>query len=257
MNIEPDNPAGAQLIARAFDILRVISRGPSDGRRLSELCRITGLKEATARRILRALIFERMVSQDPSSRRYRLGPLAFELGLVPNPYQAALRQCDVLLQEVAHETGDSAFFCMRSGTELVCLARSEGSFPIRASMVNVGGRLPLGVGALGVSLLAALPPDEASRLLSAVEREYTSYTGLNRSVVEQKIEEARRDGFSNFPNQPMVGIQSVGMTVASAHKPYIMGVATVAIVARFTEEHLQLTLRMLKKCAEAIGHALG
>jgi DNA-binding IclR family transcriptional regulator len=250
---EADGPAGAQLISRAFEVLRAISRGPRDGRRLSELSMITGLKEATTRRILRALIHERVVSQDPASRLYRLGALAFEFGMLPNPYEAVLRQCDPYLEDVARKTGDTVFLCMRSGTEHVCLGRSEGSFPIRASMVSVGGRLPLGVGALGISILASLPDDEVTGVLSALEREYPQFPNLDRQKVGEKIDEARRTGFSNFPNMPMVGVQSVGVAVSGSGLSQAMGVATVAIVARFDDEHLRLTVDALHECARGIG----
>lgn len=246
-------PRGAQLVARAFDLLRAISRFPQNGCRLSDLSKVTGLKEATARRILRSLIYERMVFQEPQTRRYRLGPLAFELGLVQNPYQTTIRRCEAFLRATADETGDTAFLCMRSGTELVCLARSEGHFPIRASMVAVGGRLPLGVGGLGVSLLAGLDDLEVSRLLDALERDFSRFPDLNRSTVEDRIADARRIGYSIFVDQPIRAVLSIGVAVPNDRNPPVLGIATVAIVQRFTKEHIERTVQALKVCAEQVS----
>ncbi len=59
--------------------------------------------------MLKALVAEGMVSRDDRARRYRLGTLVFELGLVAAPQFNLRELCAASLQRLAEATGDTAF----------------------------------------------------------------------------------------------------------------------------------------------------
>ena len=73
--------SGAQTVERAFQVLRLIARRGVTGMPLTEVAAGIGLPHPTAHRLLKALIHERAVFQDPATRRYKVGPAAFELSL--------------------------------------------------------------------------------------------------------------------------------------------------------------------------------
>jgi DNA-binding IclR family transcriptional regulator len=136
-------PQGAQLISRAAEVLRAFPRGTPEGRRLRDLATSTGLAEPTVRRILLALIHEQFVVQDAETKRYRLGPLAFELGLASGFHTRVLHVCKPHLQALAADTGDSVFLALRTGLETVCLDRADAANRIDSKLVEIGERLPL------------------------------------------------------------------------------------------------------------------
>jgi hypothetical protein len=107
--------------------------------------------------MLKCLTAENLVSQDPQSRRYYLGPLVFELGITAGPRFNIRDLCADALDRVAAETGDTAFLIIRSGDDSLCVDRREGAFPIKTFTVDVGVRRPLGVGAGSLAILTALP----------------------------------------------------------------------------------------------------
>lgn len=247
---------GAQQIARAIALLRAITRGSSSGRRLQDLASSVQLAPPTAHRILKALMREGLVLQEPRTKLYRLGPLAFEFGLVRNPLAGAIEACRPLIRELAHETGDTAFLCMRSGADLICMDRAEGDFPIRASMLDMGERAPLGLGALGVSLLSMLSDSEADEMITSLRADFPQFAEISVETIRERMERHRKDGYVFIEHQPMRHVHSIASGVAIGVHGQSFGVATVAIESRFNRNHLKLTIGALRRCADAVAVAL-
>jgi DNA-binding IclR family transcriptional regulator len=247
-----DAPQGAQLISRAADILRAIPRGAVEGRRVKDLALSAGLTEPTTHRILKALIHEQLVVQDPSSKLYRLGPLAFELGLAAGFHSSLVEACRPHLRQLAADTGDSVFLALRTGIETVCLDRADGGYPIRASVWEVGSRLILGVGTGGVALLAAMQPHEVDEVLASDA--YRS-SPLPVSELRGRVAQARADGFADISDKPIPGVRGVGMVAPAKSGPPVLSVSVVAVHARLTDAHLATILPHLREAARRIGVA--
>src|SRR5256885_6895313 len=71
----------AGSLKRGVAFLKLLATGGVRGCPLSELAEKSGVPHPSAHRILKQLIAERLVVHDAQTHRYRLGPLAFELGL--------------------------------------------------------------------------------------------------------------------------------------------------------------------------------
>lgn len=64
-----------------MQILRLVACGQEHGVRLTDIVNISGLNRPTARRILKTLLVEQAVEQDPLTRRYLIGNELTLLGL--------------------------------------------------------------------------------------------------------------------------------------------------------------------------------
>ena len=73
---------GTQSLDRAVRLLREIAARAESGARLTDLIAATGFTKGTSRRLLAAMIREKLLEQDPRTRRYFLGPETFALGTV-------------------------------------------------------------------------------------------------------------------------------------------------------------------------------
>ncbi|MEY2627608.1 MAG: hypothetical protein RJB08_1367, partial [Actinomycetota bacterium] len=105
-------PGGVQSVARAVAILRTLAEPhpdgsqPADGLALAAIAKSTALSPSTTHRLLRALIGEHLVEQDPATERYRLGPLA---GVLGQGYlaSAGLERAVPILRKLCRETDES------------------------------------------------------------------------------------------------------------------------------------------------------
>ncbi|MDQ3757177.1 MAG: helix-turn-helix domain-containing protein, partial [Actinomycetota bacterium] len=74
-----DARSGAQSVERALAVLRVIEQA-EHGLGVSEIAQRRGLTVSTAHRLTRVLHDAGLVSQDPRTERYQLGPALVTLG---------------------------------------------------------------------------------------------------------------------------------------------------------------------------------
>lgn len=205
---------GAQSIGRAVALLRLLAAHPRDGVSLSDLVVGSGLSKPTCRRILLALIEPGLAVQDPVSRRYFLGPEAFVIGTMAAERYGAQRLARDGVARLARLTGDAAFFQVRSGWSVVCLQREDGDYPIRSHVLAAGDRHPLGAGAGGLALLAALPDDEVEAAIAATaELRGERYAMLTDAVIRRLVAETRERGYSLNRGLLFPGSWGMGMAV--------------------------------------------
>ena len=158
----------SRSVERSLQLVRLLATAGRRGLALTDLARMTDLSHSTVHRLLQQLVSERLASQMDQSRRYALGPLAYELGIAAAPRFDIWQPARALLRAFAEEVGDTVYLVVRSGREAVCLERIEGPSPVRVLTLDTGSRRPLGLGAGGLAILAALPEDERQLVIDSI-----------------------------------------------------------------------------------------
>lgn len=240
--------AGAQAIERAVHLLRLIARFEVVGARLTDLVSLSGMKQPTVRRILRALIEAELVAQSEETKRYAIGPLPFELGLAsPTVNHRLIARYRPMLNRLAQGSGDTIYLIMRSGFDSVCVARVEGSYPIKMLLLEVGGRRPLGVGAASQALLAAQPDDVVDVALKVNESELSYYEGLTATQLRREIAQTRRRGYSVNENALVPGVSAIGKVIPNPGGQPVAAVSISAISSRISGKRLPELVALLER----------
>ena len=162
---DPENTS-SRTLRRGLDVLEVVLSAGSEGVRVIDICRRCALERATVYRLLQTLIDEAYV--EPSGRyRYVPGGKVNQWRVDSMLTQSGIAaRLEPVLQHVSAVSGDAAFAVVREGGMSSCIARQVGTYPIQILAVQVGTRQPLGVGAAGLALLAALPEDDAEAVIA-------------------------------------------------------------------------------------------
>src|SRR6185369_18040099 len=100
-----------------------------------------------------------------------------------------------VLERTSQEIGDTLFLTVRTGNDTLCVDRRIGSYPIQVLSIEIGARRPLGVSSAGVAILAALPAQEARKIVAANEARFLPYR-TDTSTVLAQIAAARRRGYN-------------------------------------------------------------
>jgi DNA-binding IclR family transcriptional regulator len=212
-----ENASGAQSIGRALTLLRLLGENAKSGASLSELVMSSGLVKPTCRRILLALMDAGLVEQEMPSRRYFLGPEVYVLGIIAAERYGIDRHALDCVNRLAQKTGDAAFLQVRRGNFVVCLAREDGSYPIRSHVLAAGDRHPLGAGAGPLAVLAALADDEVEAALTVNARLLEAdYTALPLSLIHSLVLETRVRGYSMNRGLLFPGSWGMGMAIRGA-----------------------------------------
>ena len=239
---------GLQTLDRAVTVLRALGGGGEEGLRLIDLQHIARLTKPTTHRLLAALVDHGLVAHDASSRRYRLGRELAILG-----WSVAQRQHDLRAVSMhsaallAEETGDTVFVVVRSGFDTVCIERHTGAYPIKALTVDVGTRRPLGVGAGGLAMLAALPPTESDAILAAVAERLGAYTRATPAQLRAAIRDARKSGHAVSTAFVTEGVRGVSVALRDFRGEPIAAIGIAAILPRIPAKRVAELARALDR----------
>jgi DNA-binding IclR family transcriptional regulator len=207
---------GTQSLGRGLAILRIVIDAGDEGARLRDVVESTGLASPTARRILKHLVEEGLLDQDETSRRYRPGNEAMEFGLATAAHTRFIARCLPMLTRLAEATQDRIYLAVRTGLHMMCIHQVEPSFPIRIVTMKVGDRVPIGIGAGSIALLARLPRAEADRLIPSIEPLFRPYQSYTRVRFFEALEEARATGIGVSSEVINPGISGIGTAIVNA-----------------------------------------
>ena len=205
--------SGTQAIERVVAMLRVVASRGRRGMRIAEVVSTSGLPTSTCFRMLQRLETEGLVSRDTVTRKYHLGPLLYELGLLAEPGYRLSDLCDPAMAAIADRTQDTVYLSERRGLEAVCTNRALGDFPIKALTLDIGIRRPLGVGAGGLAILAALPAAEAEATIDANSHRYARFASFDVGFLRAEVQAARERGYAFLDSAVTPGTAALGVAI--------------------------------------------
>jgi len=222
------NPDGTQAIRRAAALLKAIAASGRDGASLAQLAPRVQLPRSTAHRILKCLVDEGLVEAEaPPSRRYRMGPLVHELGLIPMRSSVEAARWRHTVEEVARRTGATAYLMRRSGIEAVCLVKVDGSSVVRFVPVEVGQRRLLGVGGGATALLAALDPQQIDEVIDEIAS-LGAPSRIDAASLRESVARTKRTGFAISEAMVVADGFGLGAAIPSEGAPPHLAISIAA-----------------------------
>lgn len=248
---------GAQVVSRIAGLLRIVGRSV-DGSSLVEVVRESGLTRPTVHRLLSSLASEGLLDHDARTGNWVLGPEILLMGSVASarfPLEDIARPS---LRRLAEETGESAFFSIRRGSETVCLLREEGSFPVRSFVLHEGVRFPLGVASAGTAIMAFLPAEEQEQLLAHWDGHAGPFAAAHTGeIVRANLAKTRQAGYAVNPGLVLEGSWGMGAAVFDHAGRPAWALSLTGIEPRFRAERQEVLGRLLMEEAHRITVQLG
>ncbi|THJ33666.1 IclR family transcriptional regulator [Lampropedia aestuarii] len=246
MNPQYENKrTGTQSIEKVVMMLRIVASRGRSGMRIQELTDISGLPQSTCFRMLQRLELEGLVARDAHTRKYYLGPLLHELGLIARPRFHLSQLCDGALHQLADVTQDTVYLSERSGLEAVCTNRALGDYPIKSLALDVGIRRPLGVGAGGLAILCALPEAECEAVIQANSHHYEKYASFSPDFLRQTVAESKRRGYAFLESAVTPGAAAIGLAFP-ANCP-VAAISVAAISSRLEPARCEEIAQAMRK----------
>ncbi|WP_454733761.1 MULTISPECIES: IclR family transcriptional regulator [Cupriavidus] len=241
---------GARTLRRGLQLLDAVLDSGRDGLRVVDLCRIAALERATVYRLLATLIESGYVAQR-GRFRYVAGPRAAALAQ-PRATPGFAARLQPVLARVSAACGDAAFAIVREGPISHCIARHVGTHPVQILVIQIGTRQPLGVGAAGLALLAALPDEEIERCIAANAPALGRYGGMTPERMKILVRSTRERGWSVIGNHATSGVLAVGMAVHAPDGEPVAGISVASTLARMPRERQQLIARAMRESLAAL-----
>jgi IclR family transcriptional regulator, pca regulon regulatory protein len=238
------SPDFIEALARGLDVIRAF-QPRQRAMSLAAVAAATGLARPTARRIL--LTLEQMGYVRAEGGGFELTPRVLELGmsyvLSRNLWEVARPH----MERLVARTRESSSIAQLDGCDIVYVARVAVP-KIVTLAVTIGTRFPAMQTSLGKVLLAALPPDEAERVLAEPSRSgITPRWQPTPRQWAQTLREVRARGWAFTDEELAPGIRSVAAPLRDGDGRVIAALnvnthAAETPVAVLTGEYLPLLL---------------
>ena len=245
---------GAQAIARAAALLRLVTAAGARGASVGDLARDADLTRPTAHRLLAALRAEGLVDRDEHTGQWLPGPELYLMGTVAASRFDITDTARDLVRSLAVRTEESAFLSVRRGDETVCLVREDGSFPIRSFVLSEGIRFPLGVASAG---LAFLPPHDVDAYLER-HGDLAKRWGASHSParLRSRVRDTQERGYAVNPGLIVEGSWGLGAAVFDRAGQPQWALSLTGVEFRFAGERLAELGRILLAHAHQLSTRL-
>lgn len=242
-----------QNVRRSLMILKALSTAPSTGLRPIDVATLTGLGKASAHRILMGMANQGMVDSDPATGRFMVGMKVIGWALSAFDRFGVSEAAFDALQDLTELTGDTAYLTMRSGDHICCLDAREGAFPIKAVLMQVGQRAPLGIGASGLAVLSALPDADG---LAVAQRVAAADPALHPLLAPEalagRIRTVRATGYAVDEGHILPGISAVAAAIVDAGSQPVAAISVAAIATRLAGPRRAQVGQLVKQAARAV-----
>ncbi len=247
--------SGTQSIDRSVMLLKRLAMRGRTGWGLTDLAARCDLDKSTTHRILSALIRGRIVERDAASRRYRLGPMLFELSLARPDSLAIQKACEAPLQRLATRLRCLTYVYLRSDCDAVVAARA-GSLPIKAMAAQIGTRRLLVETAGGTAILMAMEKPQADAIIAASLRELEEVRGASHvRSVRRILEQSRKHGYGISEGHIAPNTTAIGVPIFDAAGNPFAAINAGGPAEYFPAERLAQIAELLREEARAIERA--
>lgn len=249
-DMQPGADAGVRTLRRGLQLLDALRAAGWEGLRVIDMCQATGLERAPVYRLLHTLVdmgyvqklgrFQYALSTRVNLPASNLGSHVIGMRLQP------------VLEQVSEQLGDAAFAVVREAHISHCIARQLGAHPVQVLPIEIGNRQPLGVGAAGLALLAALPDDEVGRVIEQSQPELYRYGGMTTERLRILVRTTRERGWSVVANHATYGVLGVGVAVRSRRGLPLAAVSVATMLERMPKARQKLVADTVHKVLDTV-----
>lgn len=237
-------------LERAFDLLEHLADAGGE-MALSELTEVSGLPMPTIYRLMRTLVNQGYVRQEPS-KRYALGPRLVRLG------EGASRLLGTwarpVLARLVDEVGETANMAVLEGDEAVYVAQVPSRHSMRM-FTEVGRRVQPHCTGVGKALLSQLPDERVKEILARTGMEpHTPNTLTSPEALLAELAQVREQGYAVDDEEQELGVRCVAVPLRGA--PALTAISVSGPSGRMTREAVPGVVPIMHAAAERFAREL-
>lgn len=253
-----DHSSGSLVgsVQKALEILNIFSRQRPE-LSLTELATLLSLNKSTLFGLLRTLEKYGYISQNPQTKRYRLGLRLLDRASLVVDYADVSRIAPPFLDELRDKVEENVHLGVLDNGEVVYLYRAQGPHSLSINS-RPGMRVPVHCTAMGKSMLAFLPETE---ILAILEQRpltaYSQYTITDVAQLRQALHEIQASGYAIDAEEFHIGNQCVGAPIFDLSGNVVAAISVSVPSVRMGGLRLNQIVRFVKEYATQVSEQLG
>lgn len=249
------SPYVVRSVARALDVLIALGEAGRAATNL-ELSGLVGLHPTTTLRMLETLRSRGLVRQ-LADASYEVGPRALDLGNAFLRRLSISRFANEIAEELADTVNETASVGVLDEGRVLYVAIAQGQQDLGIQSVPYA-RHPVHCTALGKAMLAALPWDEASRILALQPREkLTQNTLVEPAALRQDLERIASRGYAVDREERTPGVICIAAVIRDHLGHAVAALSVSGSTFRVRKQGIEKVGRLVIAAAAAASERLG
>jgi len=243
-------------LERGLDLIEILADGVSE-KSLTELSQKAGFNLSTTYRILSALKSRGYVEQNPETLKYKLTFKFFEIGNIVIRHLNLREEAVPILKDLTDKTGETSYLVILDKDEALCLERIDSHHYIKVLFLEVGGKMPLHIGAAPKVLLAHLSEEEVDRIIESKGLPaWTKRTITDPNVLKKELKKIQEQGYALSFEDVTEGAAALGCPVRNWKGEVIAAISISGISSHFTEDKVSGLVKIVKSAAYELSRRL-
>ncbi len=219
-------------IEKALAILMAFTQGNREMGTV-ELSRKLGYHSATVSRILQVLKQQGFLQPDPRTRKFTLGPSAFELGKTMFRFfnRNLLNIAMPCLEDLGRAVGETVVFEVMSGKNPVVTYIGQGTRSLSV-IPNIGDTVPIHVSPGAKAIIAFSDPETVDGLLDTDMRSFTPYTITDKERLKAQLSEIAIQGVAFCRQEMAIGVNAIGAPIFNDENKAVGAVVVAGLASR-------------------------
>jgi IclR family KDG regulon transcriptional repressor len=242
-------------VSRSLDVLEVFLNEPGP-LSVAQLSQRVDIPRSTLHEIVYTLRVRGYL--EPQGDGFSIGLRLFELG---NAYRAQLDLAAAGREEASQlveATGETAQVAILDGTEVVYVAKVDGSDMLRL-VSEVGRRLPATCTGVGKAILSGLPDEEVGALYptDADLVVMTPHSIGSRATLAAQLARTREQGYAFDDCESNVAVRCVAAPIANASGAVVAAISVSVPTVRWDAKTEQRLAAVVRPAAARLSRRLG
>ncbi len=222
----------------------------------SELSRQSGLHKATAFRLVKTLEAEGLLSLNPSTGKYSLGPSIFQMAYVWISQAALARIATPHLERLTSFTGETVNLMIWNAEGALCVVHSPTPRLFKP-MLSVGQMFTDLANADSKILLAFGPESRRTHCLARKLEPLTPFTITDPERLAEELRRVAREGVAYDVQEQQLGVCAISVPVWDFTNEVRASLSIVVSEMRYGPAEARRFLQALRQVSAALSYDLG
>ncbi|MBA1335477.1 MAG: Transcriptional regulator, IclR family [Firmicutes bacterium] len=226
-------------VQKAIEIMKLLTKEPYTFTAI-EISKALGINRSTVHRILNILKEEMIILQNSSTKKYKIGPMAYNIGASYLNSEMYMDEIHSILDEVAEKTRLSAGYAIREGDKIVNIYEIETYIPMRMGY-RPGLFYPIHCGVYGKTIMAFYsPPEKLREIVHSTKLEkMTENTITDPERLLEEYAKIREQGYAVSDEERLKGAIGIGAPVRNSKGEVVACIGVAGIKASLSREDIE------------------
>ncbi|MBP2641132.1 MAG: allR [Firmicutes bacterium] len=255
-NRKKEQPLFVKSVARALEIVNYVvksSKSPS----FTVIQEALDIPKSSLSYLLQELVQQNYLQFDNDRKVYYPGLQLIKIGASCLSNSNLSDELWRGIKKLGEELGETTHAVILEDRFVIFIAKYRGTTEV-SSISNIGFKLAAHATASGKMLLSSLDEEELDKRFAGIELErYTEFTNTCYTDLKKELVEIRKNGYATDNQANVPGGFCVAAPVYDKTGKMIATISASVLVAKITDEYLQLLIQRVKSAAKDVSTRLG